>query len=123
MNNITHLSKGELSASRIEDLIAKGEISFEEALEAIENEELEIGLYKEVNEVGAQEILSFLLANHKHGAALGDKELAAWVDGVNFQLAEGNAPTVEIAAEHSAYGYTVAYTVSDAGVSVRAVQH
>ena len=116
MNNITHF------ASRLEDLIAKGEISFEEALEAIESEELEISLYKEVNEAGAQEIINFLKANHKRGAALTDDQVKAWVEDAEFQLAEGNAPTVEIAAAHSAKGYAVTYTVSDDGVSVRAVQ-
>jgi len=110
------------SASRLEDLIAKGEISFEDALEVIE-EGLDIGLYKEVNEYGVQQIRQFLVDNHKRGDALTDDQVKAWVEGAEFQLAEGNAPTVEIAAAHSVNGYAVTYTVSDAGVSVRAVQH
>lgn len=113
-----------LSACHFEALIAEGEISFEDALEVIEDEGLDIGLYKEVNEAGTKEILHFLQANHKRGGSIKDAaDAKGWIEDASFQLAEGNAPTVEVGAEYSTHGYAVTYTVSDAGVSVRAVQH
>lgn len=75
-----------------------------------------------INEAGAQEILAFLQANHKRGAALGAKELAAWVDDANFQLAEGNTATVEIGATDSTKGYAVTYTVSNDGLDEQVIE-
>ncbi len=111
-----------LSARHFEALIDECEISFEEAVEVINDEELDISLRREINDAGAQEILAFLQASHKRGAALGDKELAAWVADADFQLAEGNTPSIEVRAADSVHGHACTYTVSDAGVSVRATQ-
>jgi hypothetical protein len=111
-------------AAQIEAMINEGRMTFEAALAVIEDEGLEIGLYEEVNEAGTQEILHFLQANHKRGGSIKDAaDAKGWIEDASLQLAEGNAPTVEIGAEYSIHGYAVTYTLSDAGVTVRAVQH
>lgn len=68
-----------------------------------------------VNAIGIKEIQEFLAANHKRGAALGDREVKAWAAQADFQLGEGNTPTIEICGHDSKSGHTETFTVSDAG--------
>lgn len=75
-----------------------------------------------INENGLNEIKEFLQANHKRGAALGPKEIAAWAAEAEVQLGEGNSPTIEVGAAHSEHGHAVTYTVSSDGLDAQVVE-
>lgn len=70
-----------------------------------------------VNAIGIAEIAAFLAEHHKLG---GDhftpNMLRAWAADAEFQLGEGNSPTIEIKSYDSVSGRTETFTVSDAGV-------
>ena len=68
-----------------------------------------------INEVGIEEIKKFLEENHKKGNFDRDM-LLAWARDAEFQLSEGNSPTIEIRSMDSVSGKPVTYTVSPAGV-------
>ena len=72
---------------------------------------------KSINAHGLNEIHAFLAANHKRG---GDhftpSMLRAWASEAEFQLGEGNPPTIELKSYDSIHGYAQEFTVSDAGV-------
>ena len=69
-----------------------------------------------INAIGINEIHAFLAANHKLG---GDRftpdMLRAWAAEAEFQLGEGNPPSIEIRSFDSASGHTESFTVSDDG--------
>lgn len=70
-----------------------------------------------VNAVGIAEIHAFLAECHKLGGEhFTDDMLRAWAADAEFQLAEGNPPTVEIRSWDEVSGRTEVYTVSDAGL-------
>lgn len=70
-----------------------------------------------VNATGLAEIAAFLAAHHKLGGEHFTPDmLRAWAADAEFQLAEGNTPTIEISSRDSASGHTETFTVSDAGV-------
>ena len=76
-----------------------------------------------VNSHGLAEIKCFLAANHKKGGDyFNDEMLRAWAEDAEFQLREGNTPTVEIRASDCVHGRTADYTLSDAGLDCETVK-
>jgi hypothetical protein len=70
-----------------------------------------------VNAVGLAEIHVFLAAHHKMGADHFTSDmLRAWAAGAEFQLGEGNSPTIEISGRDTLSGHAEIYTISDAGI-------
>lgn len=70
-----------------------------------------------INAIGRAEIAAFLSERHKLG---GDHftpgMIAAWAADAEFQMSEGNSPTIEIKSFASLSGHVETYTVSDAGI-------
>ena len=70
-----------------------------------------------INSIGIQEIHAFLSECHKLG---GDHftpaMLLAWAQDAEFQMSEGNSPTVEIKSWDAVSGHTEICTVSAAGI-------
>lgn len=75
---------------------------------------------KTVNEYGRMEIKEFLQNNHKYfinrEISCNDTMLYAWVSDAEFQMQEGNSPTIEIPAYQSTKGYAITFTISGKGV-------
>ncbi|VEH23206.1 hypothetical protein [Bordetella hinzii] len=70
-----------------------------------------------VNEAGLVEISDFLDLRHRLGGEHFTRDmLRAWAADAEFQMGEGNPPTIEIPAHDSTTGATVTYTISDAGI-------
>lgn len=70
-----------------------------------------------VNETGLAEIREFLSQNHKKGGDHFTREmLSAWASEAEFQVGEGNPPTIELHARDSVHGRTQEYTISPAGI-------
>jgi len=69
-----------------------------------------------INATGKQEILEFLVQNHKLGNKLNDENINAWARDAENQLSMGNPPSIEIRSWESVHGYTQEYTVSEGGV-------
>jgi len=69
-----------------------------------------------INPIGKQEILGFLLQNHKLGDKLNDENINAWARDAENQLSIGNPPSIEILSWESVHGYTQVFTVSESGV-------
>lgn len=70
-----------------------------------------------VNETGLAEIKEFLSQNHKKGGDHFTREmLSAWASEAEFQVGEGNPPTIELHARDSVHGRTQEYTISPAGI-------
>lgn len=76
-----------------------------------------------INEAGIREINAFLYRCHKKGGDHFTPDmLRAWAQEAEFQLSEGNTPTIEIKSWDSVSGATEAFTVSDDGVSFETVE-
>lgn len=80
-----------------------------------------------VNTQGKKEILEFLRENHKN--SVNDAEyfnnaemLNAWAKDAEFQLSEGNTPSIEIMAFEAISGRTEEFTISDAGLDSEIVE-
>jgi bifunctional pyridoxal-dependent enzyme with beta-cystathionase and maltose regulon repressor activities len=71
---------------------------------------------KTINQIGLEEIRIFLAENHKLGEAFTQDMLNAWVADAEFQMAEGNLPSIEIKSWDSIHGYTQEYTISKSGI-------
>lgn len=69
-----------------------------------------------LNENGEAQVRDFILAHRKNIDYLMHSERLAYSNDVDFQLAEGNPPTVEIPALYSRSGVPVTYTVTAEGV-------
>lgn len=70
-----------------------------------------------VNASGLNEIRQFLADHHRLGGEhFTDSMLSAWADDAEFQMTEGNPPTIEIRARDSISGHAETYTISDAGI-------
>jgi hypothetical protein len=69
-----------------------------------------------INATGKQEILEFLVQNHKLANKLNDENINAWARDAENQLSMGNPPSIEIRSWESVHGYTQEYTVSEGGV-------
>lgn len=76
-----------------------------------------------VNEQGLNEIKEFLAANHKKGGDHFTRDmLQAWAADAEFQLSEGNPATIEIRAHDCIHGYTIEYTISNAGLDAETIE-
>ena len=76
-----------------------------------------------VNEQGLNEIKEFLAANHKKGGDHFTRDmLQAWAADAEFQLSEGNSATIEIRAHDCIHGYTIEYTISNAGLDAETIE-
>lgn len=75
-----------------------------------------------INERGLDEIREFLATNHKKGGDHFTREmLEAWASDAEFQLSEGNPATIELRAYDCIHGYTMQYTISDAGIDAQTI--
>ena len=75
-----------------------------------------------INATGLAEIHAFLAVKHKLGGNHFTPDMMrAWADGAEFQLSEGNTPTIEIKSWDAKSGHTETFTVSDAGFDVEIV--
>lgn len=75
-----------------------------------------------VNAAGLAEIKEFLEDKHKLGGDHFNSDmLRAWAADAEFQLAEGNTPSIEISSRDSVSGRTETYTISDAGLDAEIV--
>lgn len=69
-----------------------------------------------INAIGIKEIHQFLADHHKKGGDHFSADmLRAWAADAEFQLDEGNTPTIEIKSWDSVSGHTESFTVSDEG--------
>lgn len=88
-----------------------------EARAVLASEEADRLPFQFVNAIGVAEIHSFLAERHKKG---GDhftaNMLRAWAGEAEFQLGEGNPPTIELKSWDTVSGHTETFTVSAAGV-------
>lgn len=76
-----------------------------------------------INPTGLAEIHAFLAGCHKYGGEHFTSDmLRAWAAEAEFQLAEGNPPTVEIKPWAAVSGRSEVYTVSDAGLDAHVVE-
>lgn len=74
-----------------------------------------------VNATGLAEIAAFLAAHHKLGGEHFTPDmLRAWAADAEFQLAEGNTPSIEIKSWDAVSGHTETFTVSDTGIDATA---
>ena len=94
----------------------------QEAVEAAHAALEERRLAYTVNAAGLAEIQEFLADNHKLGGDHFTADmLRAWAADAEFQLAEGNSPTIEIKSRDTLSGHTETYTISDAGLDAEIV--
>ena len=76
-----------------------------------------------VNDQGLEEIKEFLIKNHKEGNDYFSREmLLAWAAEAEFQLAEGNPPSIELHPWESVNGCTLEFTISNAGLDAEIVE-
>jgi len=76
-------------------------------------------MYQVINQQGYGEILDFLRKNHRFcqdNDFFDKKMLDAWATDAEFQLAEGNPPTIEIPAHYAVCGRAIELRISDEGV-------
>ena len=70
-----------------------------------------------INSTGIQEIHAFLSECHKLGCDhFTPAMLRAWAEDAEFQMSEGNSPTIEIKSWDAVSGRTEIFTVSEAGI-------
>lgn len=76
-----------------------------------------------INASGLREIAGFLAANHRLGGEhLTGDMLNGWAAEAEFQMAEGNTPSIEIKSYDSVHGRTQEYTISPAGIDTEYVE-
>jgi hypothetical protein len=73
-----------------------------------------------VNAVGLSEIREFLATHHKRDEPFTLENLRAWARDAEFQMSEGNPPSIEIRAFDTLSGRAEQYTISTAGIDVPA---
>lgn len=76
---------------------------------------------KSVNTAGLEEIRAFLVQHHRRGEDMTDDMIRAWARDAEFQMGEGNPPTIEIRAWDSLSGAAVEFRVSPAGIDTELV--
>ena len=75
-----------------------------------------------INEIGIEEIRTFLIKNHKDGAyyfssdRVTELALSAWADDADSSLAAGGDAIIELKQRDSVSGRTQTYTISAAGI-------
>ena len=76
-----------------------------------------------INAQGLAEIHAFLGQAHKLGRDHFTADmLRAWAADAEFQMSEGNSPTIEIRSFDSANGRTVTFTISAAGIDSEEIE-
>lgn len=76
-----------------------------------------------VNDNGLNEIHRFLATHHRLGGEHFDRSmLQAWAADAEFQLREGNPPSIEIRSWDAVSGHTEEYTISRAGLDCREIE-
>lgn len=76
-----------------------------------------------INAAGLAEIAGFLADHHKKGGAHFTSEmLNAWAADAEFQMAEGNSPTIEVRSWDTVSGHTETFTVSAAGIDTEIIE-
>jgi hypothetical protein len=82
-----------------------------------------MAIIRTINAAGRAEIAAFLAENHKKGGThFTDSMLHAWAADAEFQMSEGNTPTIEIRSFDSVSGHTETFTVSDAGIDSELIE-
>ena len=75
---------------------------------------------KYINDRGIQEIYNFLSERSKmEKDHFTHSMLQAWANDAEFQLSEGNPPSIELKSWETVSGKTEEMTISSAGVSLR----
>ncbi len=78
---------------------------------------------KTVNSSGIAQIAEFLAKNHKLGGEhFTSSMLRAWAEEAEFQLSEGNPPSIELKARDSLSGATQEFTISEKGIDSHSVE-
>ena len=94
----------------------------QEAVEAAHAALDERRLTYTVNATGLAEIKEFLADNHKLGGDHFTSDmLRAWAADAEFQLREGNTPSIEIKSRDALSGHTETYAITDAGLDAEIV--
>lgn len=94
----------------------------QEAVEAAHAALDERRLTYTVNATGLAEIKEFLADNHKLGGDHFTSDmLRAWAADAEFQLREGNTPSIEIKSWDALSGHTETYAITDAGLDAEIV--
>lgn len=76
-----------------------------------------------VNDHGLKEIHEFLSIHHRLGGDHFDRSmLQAWAEDAEFQLGEGNPPSIEIRSWDSVSGHTEEFTLSRNGLDCREIE-
>ena len=89
----------------------------QEAVEAAHTALDERRLTYTVNATGLAEIKEFLADKHKLGGDHFTSDmLRAWAADAEFQLREGNTPSIEIKSWDALSGHTETYAITDAGL-------
>ncbi len=74
---------------------------------------------KYINSQGIEEIYNFLIQRSKIDEdQLTHSMLQAWANDAEFQLNDGNPPSIELKSWQSISGKTEEFTISSAGVSL-----
>jgi len=69
-----------------------------------------------INPAGLEHIRAWLADHMKNGGNLGAAEIAAWATAAEFQMSEGNPPSIELRASQSVSGRTETFTVPANGI-------
>lgn len=78
---------------------------------------------KTVNKTGLSEIARFISENHKSGGQiLTDSALLAYAQEAEFQISEGNTPSIELKSWNSIHVRTQEFTISDAGIDSEEIE-
>lgn len=75
-------------------------------------------MYQVINKRGKDCIKVFLNERMDGGDRLGESNIDAWATDAEFQMGEGNPPTIELPASISVSGHTECYTVPDDGIDI-----
>lgn len=75
-----------------------------------------------VNAAGLREIEKFLAFHHKKGHHFTQSMIRAWAADAEFQMDEGNPPSIEIRSFDSLSGHTETFTISEAGIDCQSVE-
>jgi hypothetical protein len=76
-----------------------------------------------INENGLTQIHQFLSTHHKKGGDHFDLEMVrAWAKDAEFQLDDGNGPSIEIRSWDTVSGHAQEFTISPDGISCQEVE-
>ena len=69
-----------------------------------------------INPAGLEHIRAWLADRMINGGNLGAAEIAAWARDAEYQVSEGNPPSIELRASQSVSGHTETFTVPADGI-------